>query len=213
MSAGDSMPDLEAALLDRAKRLADEYLAKGSDGRDAILREEQERLRAREQRIVDEANASADRLYRRRVQAAELRNHGELDRERWRLIQSVIDDLPALFVEAAEDRDSYERLLQALLANAADSIDADELVVQLNARDLAALEKRWDAFCRKAVPKKNIALNPKAIECSGGVRVASPDNSVSVDATFEGRMQRFLDELTQTIAERLFAPSGGTSHG
>ena len=213
MSDKDSMPDLESALLDRAERLADEYLAKGRDGRDAILKEEQDRLRAREQRIVDDANADADRLYRRRVQAAELRNHGALDRERWRLIESVMDDLPGLLAAIVDDRKTYEPLFRALLASAAESIDDDELIAQVNAHDLATFEDRWEALCKKAVPRKRITLSPEAIECSGGVRVSGHDDRVCVDATFEGRMQRFHDELTQTIAERLFAHSGGASRG
>lgn len=213
MSDPDSMPDLEAALLDRAERLADEYLAKGRDGRDAILKEEKERLREREQRIADDANADANRLYRRLVQAAELKNHGALDRERWRLIESVMNELPGRLAMIADDRDTYEQLLAALLASAAASIDDDELIAEVNAHDLTVLEQRWEAFCRRAVPGKRIELSPEAISCSGGVRVSGHDNRVCVDATFEGRIERFRDELTQTIAERLFARSRGMSHG
>lgn len=213
MSPAEGMPDLEAALLDRAERLADEYLARGRDGRDAILKEEQDRLHAREERIVDEAKANADRLYRRRVQAAELKNNGELDRERWQLIQSVMDELPARLADIAGDEAAYEQLLQALLEHAAASIDDNELIAQLNARDLAEFGKRWEALCKKASPRRHIALSPEPVDCSGGVRIASKDNRVCVDATIEGRMERFRDELTQTIAERLFARSGGATHG
>lgn len=213
MSASEGLPDLEAALLDRAERLADEYLAKGRDGRDAILKEEQDRLRSREERITDEAGANADRLYRRRVQAAELKNHGALDSERWRLIQSVIDELPARLSDIVRDEAAYERLLQALLANAAESIGDEEMVAQLNARDLEVFEGRWEMLCSKVSSQRRIALSPEAIQCSGGVRVANKDNRVCVDATFEGRMERFREELAQTIAERLFARSGGTAHG
>lgn len=213
MNDSERVSDLEAALLERAERLAGEYLEKGTDGRESILKEEQDRLQSREQRIVDEASANSDRLYRRRVQAAELRNHGDLDRERWHLIQSVVEELPRRLADIVESRSSYEELLKALLAEAAKSIDDDELIARLSARDVAALAERWTEFCDGAVPGKKIVLSPDAIECSGGVRVSSRDNSVSVDATFEGRIERFQDELTQTIAERLFSRSGGLSHG
>jgi len=205
MTDPKSVPDLEAALLDRAERLAAEYLARGEESREAILREEQERLRTREGRIVDEAQADADRLLRRRVQAAQLGIRGVLDRERWNLIQSIFDELPQQFGTVCEDTDRYVLLLRALLAQAVDSIGEDKLVASFNARDLEYLEDRWDSFVEQAAPGKTIELNVQPIECSGGVRLASQDNRVRVDATFEGRTERFRDELTKTIAERLFA--------
>ena len=208
MTDPKSMPDLEAALLDRAKKLADEYLARGKDSHAAILNEERERLRNREERITDEAKADADRLYRRRVQAAELRIHSMLDRERWNLIELVMDELAVRFERVAANRAAYEPLLQELLYKAADSIGEDELIASFNAADHKMLAGRWEEFVESAAPGKEIELDPEPIDCAGGIFVTNKDNRVAVDATFEGRCERFRDELVRVIAERLFAHAG-----
>lgn len=208
MTDPKTVPDLEAALLDRAKRLADEYIARGRDSREVILNEERERLRAREERITAEAQADADRLYRRRVQAAQLRIQGTLDRERWSLIQGVMDELPAKFEHIVANRATYEPLLQDLLSKAAESIGEDELIASFSASDHGMLEGRWAEFAEQAVPGKSIELDPEPIDSGGGVYVTSKDRRVAVDATFEGRCERFRDELVQVIAERLFARAG-----
>jgi V/A-type H+-transporting ATPase subunit E len=205
MTDPKSVPDLEAALLERAERLAAEYLARGKESRESILREEQDRLRTREERIADEAQADADRLFRRRVQAAQLRVQAALDKERWNLIESVIEELPQRLGSVRDDPKRYESLLQALLAQATASIGEDDLVASFNAVDLEALDGRWQEFAEQASPGKSIELDGQSIDCSGGIRLASRDNRVRVDATFEGRTERFRNELTQTIAERLFA--------
>ncbi len=205
MTDPKSVPDLEAALLDRAERLAAEYLARGEESRETILREEQDRLRSREARIADEAKADADRIFRRRVQAAQLRVQAALDKERWNLIESVIGDLSQELASVRDDPKRYEALIGSLLAQAAESIDEEDLVASLNVDDLEALKGRWEKIVEMAAPGKSVELDTQPIECSGGVRLASRDNRVRVDATFEGRTERFRDELTQTIAERLFA--------
>ena len=205
MTEQKGVHDLEAALIDRAERLAHEYLQRGKDGRAAIINEELERLRIREARLGDEAQADADRIYRRRVQAAQLKIQASLDRERWQLIQSVIDELPAELATATEEPERYTQLLQALLSQAAESIDEDELVASLNARDLDRLQKQWSTLSERAAPGKHIELSGEPVEINGGVRVTSKDNRIAVDASFEGRTERFQGELIQVIAERLFA--------
>ena len=205
MSEPRNLPELEAALIDRAERLAAEYIDHGRDGREAILRDERDRLRVREERISQEARAHADRLYRRRVQAAELRLHGIIDQQRWELIRSVMKDLPDQLAAFADDEEAYDTFLRAMLTHAAESIGDEKLVATFNTRDRERLDNDWQAFCKKALPGHQVELATEAVDCSGGVRVSSSDNEVSVDATFEGRMERFGDELMQVIAERLFA--------
>ncbi len=205
MTEPKGVSDLEAALIDRAERLASEYLQKGKDGREAIINEERDRLRTREERIADEAKADADRVYRRRVQAAQLKVQASLDRERWQLIESVIDELPQALASIAADDETYTDLLQHLLAQGATSIGEDDLVVSLNARDRGRLEARWQEFVDQAAPGRHITLDMSDADISGGIRVSSADGRVSIDASFEGRTERFRNELVQVIAERLFA--------
>ena len=100
-------------------------------------------------------------------------------------------------------------MLGRLLAEAAETLAGEELVAQLNAADCERLADRWDSFAREAVPDRPIALDPEPGEFFGGVLVRAADDSVRVDSTFEGRLERFADPVNQAIAEILF-PGGLT---
>jgi V/A-type H+/Na+-transporting ATPase subunit E len=202
---------LEAALLARAEQLAAETVARGEDGRKAVLRDEQTRLDTREERITREARAAAERLFRQRVQAVALRLTGDIDRLRWSLIEEVLAGLPARLEALAADSGRYEPLVEALLSGAAANLDAAELVATLNTRDTDRLQARWTDIAARAAPGRKLELGPEPGTFSGGVRVASRDGNVRIDATFEGRIARFRDELAELIAGRLFADEAGTA--
>lgn len=207
--------DLEAALLERARKLADEHLAHAHGIRDQIIEEENQRLRLREEREVLAAKEAAERLYRQRVQASELHLREQWERQRWELIQSAMTQLAERLHAMAGDEDEYLPVLQALLRDAAARIPGRELIAQVNAPDLERLQPRWEAFSREAIEDKTVSLNGEALQCGGGVRVSDKDNRVRVDNTFEGRLERLGEVLHQVISEQLFGTtdSPGDTHG
>jgi V/A-type H+-transporting ATPase subunit E len=96
-------------------------------------------------------------------------------------------------------------LLRKYLARAAEVIERDELVAEVNQRDHARLSRGWDAFCREAGVKKRVVLASEPVTCSGGIRLRSVDDVIRVDNTFEGRLERLEEALQQVVLERLFA--------
>ena len=216
MNAELMVNDLEAALLERAKSLAEESLARGRQHRDRVIQEENERLRLREEREVLAAKAMAERLYRRKVQSSELHLQEQLDQLRWRLTESVMHGLLERLHALVKDEQSYLPVVKILLATAASAIDQRELVAELNDLDLKRFKDHWAEIAREAAPDKSIILHSDPCTCSGGVRVRDKDNRELVDNTFEGRIERFIEELHRVVIERLFAQAvniGGVAHG
>lgn len=208
--------DLEAALLERARKLAEEHLAHARSIRDQIIEEEDQRLRLREEREVLAAKEAAERLYRQRVQASELHLREQLERQRWELIQSALARLVERLQAMAGDEDEYLPVLQALLRDAAARIPGRKLIAEVNTQDLERLKSRWKGFAREAVGEgKTVSLSDAALPCSGGVRVSDQENRVRVDNTFEGRLERLGEVLRQVISEHLFAATDalGDAHG
>lgn len=200
-----NIEELEAALLARAKTLAEEYLAHAQRNRDQVIADANERLRLREEREILAAKASAERNYRQRVQASEIKQQEEFDRLRWSLVRAVMDRLPQRLTEVTADEKQYLPLLRTYLAQAAEVIERDELVAEVNQRDYTRLSKNWDGFCRDAGVKKHVVLAPDPIPCTGGIRLRSADDTIRVDNTFEGRLERMEEALQQVVMERLFA--------
>lgn len=205
MNASAQVTDLEAALLVRAQNLAEEYLKAGRSAHDRIVEETSNRLRLREEREILAAKARAERLYRQRVQAAEIKLQEELDRLRWALVQSAIADLKDRLAKTAGDEAQYLPLLHQYLAHAAAVIESDQLSASFNQVDLQRLNAGWNDLCQKLAPGKRIALATEPLDCGGGVLVQSADGAVRVDNTFEGRIERMQEELYRAVTERLFA--------
>jgi len=207
--------NLQQALLDRANKLAEEYLARAKRAHQHVLEDAQEKLHLREQRETLAAQAAAERHYRRRIQANELQLRSKLDELRWQLIQSVLKDLPEQLGKLA-DQESYLPLLQQFMKQAASSIEGEQLVAEVNANDLARLQPQWQDFFAQAGIGKQVRLATTPRQCIGGILVRTEDNRIRVDNTFDGRIERFAESLQQVITERLFAREasrGGLSHG
>lgn len=197
--------ELEAALIARAKALADEHLANARRARDQVMADANERQRLREEREILSAKAAAERAFRQRQQAAEIKQQEEIDRLRWNLVRGVMDRLTAELEKLGNDEKRYHLLLQKLLAQSAAAIDEKELVAELNARDHALLSGDWGAFCRDAGVKKQVTLAPDPMAGLGGVRVRNAADTIRVDNSFDGRLERLQDALHQVVMERLFA--------
>jgi len=212
MSSDQHIGGLETALLARAERLADEYLAGGQHIRQQILTETNQRLHLEEEREVLAAKAHAERAYQQRVQAAELSLRSELDRVRWGLVNEVLADLPARLTELTQDEARYLPLLLTWLREGVQAIEREHLVVQVNTRDLPLLQRDWDNYAHEAAPKKHLELCEQTLDCIGGVLVTSSDGDIRFDNTFEGRMEKLSEALQGAIADQLI-PVGEAHHG
>lgn len=203
MSDSAHIGGLEAALLARAEKLAAEYLANGQQLRQQILAENNQRLRIEEEREVLAAKAHAERAYQQHVQAAELSLHSELDRVRWNLVNEVLASLPERLTQLAQDEARYLPLLLSWLREGARSIEREQLVVQVNARDLPLLQRNWEQYAQQAAPQKRLELSAQTVQCIGGVLVTSSDGNIRFDNTFEGRMEKLSEALQGAIANQL----------
>ena len=207
MSDGQQIGGLEAALLARAQKLAEEYLSGSQQIRQQILAETSQRLHIEEEREVLAAKAHAERAYQQHVQAAELSLHSELDRVRWDLVNGVLARLPVRLAELAQDEARYLPLLLAWLREGAQAIERDHLVVQVNPRDLPLLQRDWKKYAEQAAPGKRLELSEQTLDCIGGVLILSADGNIRFDNTFEGRMEKLNEALQGVIADQLI-PAG-----
>ena len=203
----NQVQELEQAILARAERLAEEFRERANRSRDSILREAADRLRLREEREEAIAKALAERTFRQRVQASELKMQSHLDRVRWNLVQDVEQRLEERMRRFTHDEPSYGNWLQALIVEAATQIERDLVLVSANARDHQRLFARWDDIVSQLRPGQKGNLSEMPIETLGGVLVTSADGRIRVDNTFEGRLTRLRPRVQQVILERLL-PSG-----
>jgi len=204
MNAVDQVAALEKAIYERARNLADEHLQQARRARERIREDSADRLRLLEEKEVLVGKAKAEREFRRRVQASEIRLQAELDRLRWGLVQSVMEGLKARLTDISANPEQYLPLFIRLLAQAARAIERDEVVAMVSDPDHRRFADQWEEMAQQAVPEKKLTLSAETCPCSGGVLLKSIDERISVDNTFEGRITRMEEELHRVILERLF---------
>lgn len=207
---------LVTALLARAQEQVEERLERSRRASKEISDEAGMRLRQRKAHELLLAKAKSERAYRQRVQAAQIQLQQEIDQLRWNLVQSTLQQLPERLAEFVKNEQAYTQLLQAWLATAADAIEADELVVELNAHDRERLADNWNDFVEATGVHKAVVLATDTEEDIGGLRVYSANRRICIDNTFKGRQARFEQTLHELVTECLFAttePTGKAPHG
>lgn len=202
--AEKEISELKKALIERAQRLAHEARQQARDQREQVIHDANERLRLREEREVLYAKDLAERVHRRKVQASELRIQGDLDRLRWEMVQCVLESAKERLAALATSYNDYMPVFVDLLSHAARCIPKNELVAEVNQRDRERFVGDWDQIVNEAAPNKRIHLAQQPFDCIGGVRVTDVDETIRVDNTFDGRIERFRDELNASVLERVF---------
>lgn len=204
MNTETQLQQLETAIRQQAQTLADSHLRQAQQQREKILAEAANRLRLREERETSLAKTVAEQEYRRLVQASEIKMQAGLDQLRWSLIQLVMTELREQLKQLSHQPATYNTLLQQYLVNAANLLEEEELVVEVNAHDHALLAANWGEFA-KMVPTKRCTLTVSARHFSGGLLVHNKEDRIRVDNSFEGLMERLESELYQVITTQLLA--------
>lgn len=216
-SEADQVRALQQAILDRARELADEHVAQGELTRAKIIADEREKIKLMEQKELLAAKLQSEREYQRLVQASELRAQAELDRNRWGLVQALLDKLAKRLQGLRDDEAAYDEVLGRLLRQGVEAIGEKQLVASISNDDLARYHDRWQALVEAACGGiAEVRLSPEAFACSGGVCLVSAAGDVKIDNTFEGIIARRRDALQRLIFERLFstlATKGGLIDG
>lgn len=205
----DQVDALKQAMLERAHKLAEEHIAQGTQSRQKILEDTHEKIQLMEQKELLLAKTQAEREYSRKVQAREIQFQAELDRNRWGMVQVVLDKLKKYLRELTQNQTEYRETLIKLLTQADHLMQQDNTLAFLNQQDYQLFSPQWDEITKQA-GNTTIKLADNTINCSGGIKLVSEDGNMMVDNTFEGMISRKQEELQNVIFERLFATVTGT---
>jgi vacuolar-type H+-ATPase subunit E/Vma4 len=178
------------------------------------MEDARDKVKLMEQKELLAAKENAEREYQRRVQASEIQLQAELDRNRWGLVQSVMDKVHHQIKSLAADRSAYDPVFKQLLLLGVEELGQAQQMAILSHRDKQNYAAHWDEITEGLSAK--VEISDELCDCSGGLRLMSMDGEMMVDNTFEGITSRYQDDLLRTIFERLFSrvPSMGvSSHG
>ncbi len=199
----NQVEDLEAAIVQRAEKLASEYKERAERRKASILKEAAEELRLREEQENIAVKAYADLVYLRKIQASELKLQAHMDHLRWGLVQETVHRLDQRMQAFADNEAEYLQTLKGYLTQGAENIESDDLIVTVNHRDHQRLVNQWQDFAATAAAGKNVILSNDPVNTLGGMLISSQDGKIRLDNTFEGRKDRLRFKLHQIIVKRL----------
>jgi V/A-type H+-transporting ATPase subunit E len=104
--------------------------------------------------------------------------------------------------QVRDDSDSYLQLLENLLARAAQAIERDQLLVELDPEDLARLAQRKGELEAAAGKQLELREHPQGLR--GGLILHDSENRIRIDNSFEGRLERHLETIQQILLDHLF---------
>lgn len=194
--AEEQADKLEQALLERANELAREQISHAEDERERLLHVARERLQQRRQQQQQQLLELGERHYRQQLQAADLQNQARLERLRWTLIESTLNELESKLQALLDDEQRYGEVLEQWLDEAAAALPGvEEAELQLNQRDSERFAARLGGRYR---------LSDEPLADVGGLVLRSSDGRMRYDNSFSGRRKRLGDDLFRVVNDRLF---------
>ena len=106
-NASDPVNALKSAMLKRAEKLATEHVSQGNLSRQKIMQGAREKIHLMEQKELLLAKALSEREYLRKIQSSEIQLKAELDRNRWELVQAVVEQVQQHLQTLQQDEKKY----------------------------------------------------------------------------------------------------------
>lgn len=199
---------LEQTIIGQAEALAAARLERATAEQARILKGGDQRRRDAEERLLARTRCEAERLYKRRVQAAEIAGQGEFDRLRATLVEQVMAAVRQRLGELVHDAPAYAPQLEALLTAACRALPGDDLRVRVSARDRQWLAANWPQAAPRIAPDRRLVLDDECCEAIGGGLVFTASGERRVDNTFDGRLSRLAGPLAALALAQLDSKDG-----
>lgn len=166
--------------------------------------------RAEQMRVDILAQAKARAAFMREQSSAALarqaRSQYLLAREQWfvKVWEETEERLHAL----TQNLQEYASALQNLFLMAVRSLDANQLIVKLEAQGHKAVDREmlghWQEHASRILGKEvTLELSPELLNAWGGLVVAVKDSTLQIDVTFASRLEIAKTELRESIFNTL----------
>jgi V/A-type H+-transporting ATPase subunit E len=202
-----------------AKLLAEDILKEAEEKAATIIKEAKEQANAiidaarinaeeEEKRKLAEATAKGQQIYREILAQAKVESKKEILKKKELLIKEAFKEAEERLRKHSLAAEYKEDLIR-ITVNACKKLDATDLVITANQRDLKTLKSSKETIEReleRGNRKIKISFG-EPIQTAGGVRVKTADGRIEVDETFEGIIQKQFELLRVKVAKILFEGS------
>ncbi len=196
---------IEEIIINEAKGKAENIIAKAKEEAKKILDEAEQEAKKEAEEIINKKKADAEAQARRILSEAKLEARLKILNAKEQLISEAFDTAIEKLKEFSQST-QYKTALENLIKDAAIIIRGGDLEVLLPENtnvnlDLSKIAKEVE---NQTGVKTSLSISNETIRSIGGVIVRSKDQFLTVDNTFEARLERLREQLRVNVANLLF---------
>lgn len=196
---------IQKIIIKDAKEKAEGIVSKAREKAQKILDEAKEEAKKEAEEIINKKKAEAESQARRILSEAKLEARLKILNAKEQLISEVFEEAIKRLKEFSQST-QYKTALENLIKDAAMIIGGGELEILFPENtnvdlDLTRISSEVEKQTRKST---SFTISKDRIKSIGGVIVRSKDQLLTVDNTFEARLERLREQLRVNIANLLF---------
>ena len=203
MSKEQTNPEITKKIEENTEKLIKEIVAEQKKALDAIKKETATKIENMKKKIIENAKSKADSEFTKEKAKHEIELKLKISKYR--------DDLVDRFIEKASEKmktvvgtEEYEKSLEKLVLEAAFTLKQSEIILQCREEDKKILTNQFfDKISKQLQEQKintKINLSNKYIKSMGGIKVEIVDGKISINNTYEKRIERSLENLKKELS-------------
>ncbi len=197
-------PEITKKIEENTEKLIKKILVEQKGSIDEINAEAEERLKKITESIVEDAKKNAEAEFSKEKAKQELDFRLKLTKFRDELVDNFFEKAIEKIKSLTETKE-YEKSLEKLLFEAAVTLKKPEIIVHHRSQDNKILTKQFlDNITNRLKKEINIEtkyqLSKTPIDCLGGIRLEILDGRISIDNTYEKRIERLLVSLKRELS-------------
>jgi vacuolar-type H+-ATPase subunit E/Vma4 len=195
----EGMEKIGRAILDKVKADAEQIVKEAEQKAwqelEKAEKQRETKFKEEKRKIIEEAERQASRI----LAQSSIKARQEVSRAKTEIIDGIVsrvrNTLPAI--------SSDEGSLLNLIKEAVEELGADEVRVYVSRKNISAVRKLVKED--KGLASKIMEI--KEFDCAGGVIAENIDGKVSIDNTYETRLEMLLPQIVPEISRELFGNS------
>lgn len=195
----EGMEKISRAILDKVKADAEQIVKEAEEKAwqelEKAEKQRETEFKEEKRKIIEEAERQASRI----LAQSSIKARQELSRAKTEIIDGIVsrvrNTLPAI--------SSDEGSLLNLIKEAVEELGADEVRLYVSRKNISAVRKLVKGD--KGLASKIMEI--KEFDCAGGIIAENIDGKVSIDNTYETRLEMLLPQIVPEISRELFGNS------
>ena len=201
----EQVEKIEEIIINEAKEKAENIIAKAKEKAKKVLDEAKREAEKEAEEIINKRKTEAEAEARRILSEAKLEARLKILNAKEQLISEAFDEAIKNLKEFSQST-QYKNALENLIKDAAIIMGGGDLEVLLpeNTNVDLDLSKIAKEVGNQTGVKTSLSISKERIRSIGGVIVRSKDRLLTVDNTFEARLERLREQLRVNVANLLF---------